>query len=58
MGSVGGIMNELTLREIRLKLGMTMDEMAELSYFKAYRSISETGEYSHKGIRVVKTTLR
>ena len=29
MGSVGGIMNEMTLREIRLKLGMTMDEMAE-----------------------------
>ena len=23
-------MNELTLREIRLKLGMTMDEMAEI----------------------------
>ena len=29
MGKFGGIMNELTLREIRLKLGMTMDEMAE-----------------------------
>ena len=29
MGSNRGIMNELTLREIRLKLGMTMDEMAE-----------------------------
>ena len=30
MGKLGGIMNELTLREIRLKLGMTMDEMAEV----------------------------
>jgi len=29
MGSIGGIMNELTLREIRLKLGMTIREMAE-----------------------------
>ena len=29
MGKFGGIMNELTIREIRLKLGMTMDEMAE-----------------------------
>ena len=30
MGSGGGIMVEMTLREIRLKLGMTMDEMAEV----------------------------
>ena len=30
MGKFGGIMNELTIREIRLKLGMTMDEMAEV----------------------------
>ena len=29
MGKFGGIMNELTLREIRLKLGMTIREMAE-----------------------------
>ena len=29
MGKFGGIMNELTPREIRLKLGMTVDEMAE-----------------------------
>ena len=29
MGSAGGIMIEMTLREIRLKLGMTIDEMAE-----------------------------
>ena len=29
MGIVGGIMNELTPREIRLKLGMTIREMAD-----------------------------
>ena len=29
MGSVGGIMIEFTLREYRIKLGMTMDEMAD-----------------------------
>ena len=29
MGSIGGIMNELTLREIRLKLGMPVIEMAD-----------------------------
>ena len=49
MGSVGGIMIELTLREIRLKLGMTMDEMAEVinvpkssySYWESKNKISE-----------------
>ena len=42
-------MNELTLREIRLKLGMTMDEMAEVinvtkssySYWESKNKISE-----------------
>ena len=29
MGSVGGIMNELTLREIRIKICMTVREMAD-----------------------------
>ena len=43
------IMNELTLREIRLKLGMTMDEMADVinvpkssySYWESKNKISE-----------------
>lgn len=29
LGSVGGIINELTIREIRIKLGMTIREMAD-----------------------------
>ena len=49
MGSIGGIMNELTLREIRLKLGMTMDEMAEeinvpKSSYSYWESINRTPE--------------
>ena len=49
MGSGGGIMNEFTLRECRIKLGMTVDEMAEVinvpkssySYWESKNKISE-----------------
>lgn len=56
MGIVGGIMIELTLREIRLKLGMTMDEMAEVinvpkSSYSYWESRSKIPEESMQKIR-------